>query len=373
MIYYVQMRLIFMMKLFLAASFIGVVCLFGGCGEGEKPACAGGVVAVFAAPDSTVLARVGARDITVGDFRKKLAFETGVFAFTMKNAKTPPKDTAKRLAIFEAQRLPNILPQLIHCALLDAYLDSACGGRDVKDADKEVEKALRRFLPKKQRSLGLDGFVKAVGTTEGYFTEQILVGAREEKARLVFEPESAKITEKEIEDGLERMEAYTARAVASNRVTWVSASNVLARVRAGADFAELGRTNGNAGEEGSEWGSFEKSELEGVPLQQWAFSAKVGEVGGPFEVEDGLSVVKLLEREGGTEAASLASAKTAEVKLARINFPMIDENPEPKTREHCRTAILSWKARNAKKRLFEKLVRETKIEYPNGDRLDFKK
>jgi len=349
---------------------LGIVA---GCGDSEGVAPKNGSISVLTAPEKTVLCKVGDRSITVGDFRRRLAYETGIFRFTMMNAKQPPKDSAKRLAIFESQRLPNVLPELVHCALLDEYLASACGGREVKGADKEIEKAVLHLLPKKQRALGLAGLVEKIGTTQDYFTEQVLVAAREEKARLVFDPSSDTVSEKEIDEGLARMEAYTARAVASNRVIWVSASNVLAQVKAGADFAELGRKNGDAGEEGAEWGSFEKSELEGAALQNWAFTAKVGEVGGPFEVEDGLSVVKLLSREGGTESSSLASAKTAEATLARINFPLIEENPEPKTREHCHNALLGWKARKAKKQLFEKLFKEAKIEYPNGDTLDFKK
>jgi len=350
-----------------------LVGLLNGCGEKKSPATSGGPIAVFKVPEETELVKVGDRVITAGDFRRRFAYETGVFSFTMKNAKQAPKDPEKRLAIFESQRLPRIVPQLVHCALLDQYLDTSCGGRDVKDADKEVENAVLHFLPKKQRALGLDGLVKAIGTTPEYFKEQILVSAREEKARLVFDPASKTVSEKEVDEGLARMDAYTARAVASNQVIWVSASNVLARVKSGADFAELGNNVGDAGHESEEWGSFEQSELESVPLRTWAFSAKVGEVGGPFEVEDGLSIVKLLDRQGGTAESSLASAQTAEVTLARINLPMIDENPEPKTREHCHKALLGWKARDAKKRLFEKLLKETKIEYPNGDKLDFKK
>lgn len=349
---------------------LGLLC---GCGKEKSPAFADGTIPVFTVPAETVLAKVGDRAITAGDFRARLAYETGVFAYTMKNAAQRPRDPEQRIAKFEAQRLSGVLPQLVHCALLDAYLDASCGGRDVKEADKEFAKAVNHLMPKNERKEGLEGLAQRIGVTPDYLKDQILVAAREEKARCTFDPECVKITEKEIDEGLARMDAYTDRAVASNKVIWVTGSNVIARLKKGEDFAKLGLTVGEAGHESEEWGTFERAEIESPALREWAFSAKVGEIGGPFEVEDGLSIVKLLGRAGGTAESSLASAQTADVTLARINIPMVDEHPEPRTREHCREALLKWKARMAQNRLFEKLFKETKITYPNGDKLDFKK
>lgn len=354
-------------------SLAALVCLLSGCGEKASPVAPGGAIAVFSVPAGTVLVKVGDRAITAGDFRQRLAYETGVFAYTMRNAAQQPKDPADRLAKFEAQRLQGVLPQLVHCALLDAYLDASCGGREVKDADRELSKAVSRLMPKKLQKEGFEGLAKGIGVPSAYLKDQILLGAREEKARTVFDPECVKLTEREIDEGLARMDAYTERAVASNKVIWATCSNVLVRVKSGEDFAKLGLTIGDAGHEGEEWGTFERDEIESAALRDWAFSAKVGDVGGPFEVEDGLSVVKLLSRNEGTAQASLASAKTADVAFARINIPMLDEHPEPRTREHCREALLKWKARQAQNRLFEKLFKETKMTYPNGDKLDFKK
>jgi len=357
-------KLTFILPLFV------LVCLCG-CGEKTSVASSNGPIRVFDVPPETVLATVNGRALTAQDFRFRLAFETGVFSYTMQYAAQKPKDGAARVALFERQRLSGVMPQLVHCALLDAYLESACGGRDVKYAEKEFAKAVNRLMPKKARKEGLEGLAKAIGLTPEYVKEQVLVSAREDKARLVFEPASTNVTEKEIDEGLARMDAYTAMAVATNRATWATASNVLAQIKAGADFAKLGRTNGDAGGEATEWATFERDEFENASLRDWAFSAKDGAVGGPFEVDDGVSIVKVLRSKAGTDVASLASAGAAEVTLARINFPLFEENPEPKTRQHCREALLAWKANQAKERLFKKLLNEAKIAYPNGGKLDF--
>ena len=355
--------------------------LVAGCGDGEsRVAAENGAVAVFTAPNETVLTRVGGDEITVGDFRHRLEFETAVHKLTMIRSKNPPKDAEKRLAKFTEARARQVLPQLVHCALLDRYLDEKCGGREVEGAEKILEKAVKRYGKKiRRKDLTLEGFAAELGVEPAYLRDQFLLPAREDKARLCFDPASTNVTEKEIDEGLKRMDAYTEKAVASNRVTWATCSNVLAQVRAGADFATIGKSYGAEDtEEATEWGWFNRDDFDMMAkelpaFKEWAFAAKVGDIGGPFDIDDGLSIVKVVGRQDGTEAPSEASKQVEEVQLVRINFVMIEENPEPRTREHCREALLNWKARKAQERLFKGLFNETKIEYPNGTKIDFRR
>ena len=353
------------------------VGLVSGCGK-EQPK---GPIAVFTADPSVIIARVGEHDITVGDFRRRLDFETAVHRVTMMKAKKPPKDAEKRLRRFVEFRARQILPQLVHCALLDRYLDASCGGREVAGADKEVSKALKGFGKKlRRKNLTLEDFAGELKVEPGYLKDQLLIPALEEKARLAFDPAITNVTEKEIDEGLARMDAYTERAIASNRVSWAACSNALAKVRAGADFAATAKAFGaDESGESKEWGWFSRDDFdllakECPQFKEWAFKAKVGEIGGPFDLNDGLSLVKVLKHQDGLPSASLTTEnKVEEVQLARMTFPMVVERPEPRTREHCREALLNWKARDAQRRLFEKLFSETEITYPNGIKMDFKR
>ena len=352
------------------------VGLLSGCGKEQSK----GPIAVFTADPSVVIARVGERDITVGDFRRRLDFETAIHRATMMKSKKPPKDPEDRVRKFSDYRARQVLPQLIHCALLDGYLERECGGCEVAEADKVIGKGLKRYAKKlRHKGLTLEDFAKELSVEPSYLKDQMLLSAREDKARLAFDPASTNVTEREIDEGLARLDAFIARAVASNRVTRATCSNALEKVRAGAGFAATAKAFGAEDpHEAEEWGWFSRDDFDMMAkdcpkFKDWAFKAKVGEIGGPFDVDDGLSIVKVLERQAGTAQPSMASGGTEEVRLARINFPMAVENPEPRTREHCKDALLAWKAREAQKRLFEKLFSETKIEYPNGAKMNFKK
>ena len=349
-----------------------------GCGK-EKSSTDG--IAVFSAPAETVLARVGEREITVGDYRKRLDFETSVYRLTMMNAKHKPKDAEKRLAGFERSRLRQILPQLVHVALLDRYLESACGGPAVKDEGKIVARAVKKLGAKiGKKGAALEDVAGKIGVEPDYLKKQFLIPPQETKARLCFDPASTNVTEKEIDEGLARLDAYTARAVASNKVTRATCERTLAEVRSpGADFAAIAKTCGaDNPQEAVEWGWFNREDFDMMAkscpaFKRWAFTAKVGDIGGPFDIDDGLSIVKVVGHQEGSEKVSMASKQVEEVQLVRINFAMAEEHPEPRTREHCRSALLAWKAQDAQNRLFTKLFNEATIAYPSGSKLNFKK
>lgn len=349
-----------------------------GCGKEAAP---DGGIAVFTAPAETVIARVGEREITVGDYRKRFALETAIYRLTMMNSKHKPKDAEKRLAGFERSRLRMILPQLVHVALLDNYLASSCGGPTVEDEEAIVTQSVRRLGGKiGKKGAALAEVAAQVGVEPDYLRKQFLIQPQETKARLCFDPASTNVTEKEIDEGLQRMDAYTARAVASNKVTRATCVRTLVEVSAaGADFAEVAKTCGAENpQEAVEWGWFNREDFDMMAkscpaFKRWAFTAKVGEIGGPFDIDDGLSIVKVIGHQEGSERDSMASKQVEEVQLVRINFAMAEEHPEPRTREHCRGALLTWKAQDAQNRLFTKLFNETKIDYPSGTKLNFKK
>lgn len=354
--------------------------LLSGCGKNESEANAGGKIAVFTADPGIVLVRVGDRDITVGDFRRRVDYETSVYKLTMMKSKKPPRDAEKRLQQFAASRARRALPQLIHCVLLDRYLDASCGGRAVAGGDKIVDATVRRYAKKlRRKDLTLESFAAELAVEPGYLRDQLLLPLREDKARLVFDPASTNVTEKEIDEGLARLDAYTERAIATNRMMRAACSNAFAAVKSGGDFEAVARRFGaETPSEATEWGWFNRDDFDVMAkdcpgFAEWAFKAKVGEIGGPYELDDGLSIVKVVGHQEGTERVSMAAEKTEEVQLVRINFPMTVENPEPRTREHCREALLKWKAKDAQNRLFEKLFNETEINYPSGTKLDYRR
>lgn len=351
-----------------------------GCGEGEsRVTTPEGAIAVYEAPAETVVAQFGDTKITVGDLRRRLEFETGIYAYGMRHAKKQVKEPEKTLAVFRSQREQQALPQLVHCALLKTYLSREGLELPAEEAEKAVAKTVRSLARGKGKVPTAEAFAGEIGVSPGYFREQVLVDAQEQMALRHFDPDCEKVSDQEIEADFARIDAYVARAVASNRVTWATCSNVLAQVKAGADFTTIGRKFGaEDSNEATEWGWFNRDDFDMMAKRcpaftRWAFSAKVGDIGGPFDVDDGLSIVKVVGRQEGSEKPSLASKQAEEVQLVRINFLMAEEHPEPRTRDYCKNAVRMRKKFTAQKKLFEGLFNSVKITYPNGDKLDFRR
>ena len=119
-------------------------------------------------------------------------------------------------------------------------------------------------------------------------------------------------------------------------------------------------------DEAVRWQICEYGEITCEELRDWAFSAPVGSIGGPFDVPDGLVIAKIVERTEGTLEESAVSEQVANVTLARIGFYMVVAEPEPRTREHVYEALMKWKAQNVQKLFFKSLHEGMKIEYPQG-------
>ena len=320
-----------------------------------------------------VLAELEGQEITVRDFRARRSLETALVAYRKRDLSA--QKTAGALAKFTEGRNRRILAELVNQALVKSYLEKRLAGQDASRLriaaearmEKDVGDALRKFSFKT-----LEQAATELGVDSGYLQDQLAVPTRVALARESFAGKPFTVTEKEIDEGLERMQRYHDRAVASNAVTRATASNVLERVKAGGDFAALGRQNaGFSPEEAQEWGDFEAEEIEDAALRKWAFTAPVGSVGGPFDVEDGLCVVKILNRTNGSPTPSLAAEETASVSLARIAFYMWEEDPEPRTRAYVRETLGEWKANEAQKALFASLHAGMRLTYPNGTNFVF--
>ena len=334
-----------------------------GCNRGEDNPTA--EIDLSRAPDRQVLIRVGAGTVTAGDFRARLALETQIY--THKNEKRP--DFKAALARYRESRVGAILPLLANQALLAHYVKTS--GVVLPEDQKAF--VLKSSLARCGWRDGVTAAAKSVGVAPEFLELQFLQAALTEKAREHFDPSCLTVTDAEIDEGLARQTAYYERAVATNAITYAACSNVLAKVVAGADFAATGaKVMGDDAEEAVRWGVFEYDELDTDEIRKWAFEAPIGAIGGPFALDDGLAIVKILERNDGALRQSMAAESVADVTLARINFPLVVEEPEPRTRDYVRKALLKWKGERAQERLFASLMEAHPLVYPQGTNFVFK-
>lgn len=323
-----------------------------------------GLVSVFDLSPKEVLASVNGHDVSVGDYLDRYNLELSLYRLKRRRKGVDVKAERR----FLDSRVRMILAQLINFELVKEYLS-----KNAITSGTNEEAVVRGFARRFGHKGDFTSFATEVGVAPDYLREQILFTDRVRVAREHFDAGCLVVTEKEIDEGLARQDRYYARAVASNRVTWVTCSNTLAKVRSGLDFAEVGaKFGGTEREEAKRWDSFEPEDIENEGLRQWAFSAPVGTVGGPFDLEDGLCLVKILSRTAGTMVDSAVSEGVAEVELARITYPMVVEEPEPRTRDFVKKSLLKWKADRAQKALFDHLHAAMRLDYPQGTNFCYK-
>ena len=94
--------------------------------------------------------------------------------------------------------------------------------------------------------------------------------------------------------------AHNDRVAVSNAVNSRLSKDVYAAATNGADFAELAKrfSDWNA-EDGVLWGPWDRADLKNKSpkLLEWAEKAKPGDIIGPIDIDDGLSVVKFVARD----------------------------------------------------------------------------
>lgn len=336
---------------------LAIVCslsaaLACGCGREGSPQAAAtpDVISVRTSDASLALVEVGRETVTCGDVRARLAFERGVWK--LRNLKPGDDEGERRLDAFTAHRLPQMLPELIRQKATEIGAREKGIALTADEQEREVTRQLKSFRLKE----GLEAFAEKIGCDADYARRQLCDLALLKKLREAVEPDSATVTEGEIDEGLQRLADYYDRAVASNAVTWATCSNLVGRLEKGLDFAEAGETYGyDNGGEGEKWASFSREEIEDAKLRDWAFSAPLGAMR-IFELDDGISIVKVIGVEN-------RAGDKAEVDLARINFAMVEPEPEPRTREHVRAELLKWKANEAQKRLIDALLKRHPLRF----------
>ena len=351
-------------------AFVASAAMLAGCDWFASPSRMR-EIPVFDVDEGFVLAKVNGESVTAGDFRKRHDVEGAIYRHTNKKSKSVEKLETSTVS-FMAKRNLSILAELVNHRLVQQYISS----NKICIPGAERESFLARCLAKLKFKGGtVQSAASELGVDAKYLEGQLLVPLQIDAARTHFAGGSFTVTEKEVDEGLARQDRYYERAVASNATVYATASNTLKAVTApGVDFANAGLAYGEyERDEAKRWDRMEYDEIakENKAMADWAFKAPVGSIGGPFELDDGLSIVKILDRNEGMLQNSSVAKEVADVTLARITYHLVVPEPEPRTREFVRETLANWKKEQAQKGLFDELHSEMKLEYPNGTNFVF--
>lgn len=311
-------------------------------------------------PDA-VLVKVGEHRLTKRDLEDEVEFKTAL----LKHRR--PRCSEKRLGAFREKQRQQAADSFYQNRLL---LDEAkrCGDvqADAEMRRKQEEKYLRTFGVGKETYGDL---VAAVGET-GFgprFQARFEDDLRVEAYLWANFSNELTVTEQEVKSGIERMARYNANAVKTNEVAWARASNVVARVKGGEDFAKLAAIYDESDE--GKPGDFEcecdqNDYADNADLWAEINALPDGASTGIIKTDVGLEIIRLVRRLKPEESASGERA----LKLQRIYIRLPLVYPEH-TMETLRPIYEAEKRQDVLMPLFKRLSEANPPEFPCGARL----
>ena len=345
-----------------AGIYCAVSCLLLGC---QKDA-GDSVLRFVEMPDYRVFVKVNGEDVRFGDLRKQIAFEEAVRRIRLE--KSSANDIEEQLRNFRIWRRTSIVPEFINGVLVE---QEARKKGIVADHDR-VESAVARFVGD-LKAISEDDFLKRAGMSKTQFEEVMAKDVRRDMLLEKLYPDIVDISSNEMREVTARFVAFNAVADATNAIQKAECSRIVEEVKSGLSFEKaFDKYNQVAplSENGCEWGDFYKRELkDNERLQNWAFTAPVGSVAGPFEWEDGFVIVRISDRTQGTTEEYSVSAAVSSVHLQRITLCMSESIPIPEGAELVKQ-ISGARRVESLVELIGRLHGEMKLEYPNGTVID---
>lgn len=346
------------------------ILLCAGCGCDRHVVDEGNTLASL--DQNAVVAVVNGDAIRASEICNRLKMEVVARVLCSKSAHPLANDPY--YTDFPAQRVGALWGEIINATLVDQEARRT----QVTLSAFEFASATNDFL-KAWHSYGLsqtNGIAelsRLCGVDETFLTGWIATDARREKFYNEAEPRCTNITSVTLAEYKAKLQDYNRRMTATNAVIARRITAIRDRILiSGESFEQAAEKESEvSSHEGTEWGKwcYEDFDSEGMKkVRDWAFSAKAGDIGGPFELEDGVSIVKLLSREDGPHKASMASDKIAAVRLARLTLKSYQVFKMP-TDEAFREQLKRQFRFQINKSTLERKQLEMRIDYPCGTNL----
>ncbi len=183
---------------------------------------------------------------------------------------------------------------------------------------------------------------------------------------------SLKVSPADIEARIQGIKAYHERAEATNRLVIAKGRRIYEQAKKGEDFLKLAALYSEAEDKPlGEWGTFVKGEIENAKVREAAFTLPVGSVSEPIDMEEGLVLIKIVERTQEVLGPAVEPSGPSTVKLMRILLRLAEGGADAQLppREHVEMAVATQKVKDLQQNWIPALMANSLIEYPNGTNL----
>lgn len=174
---------------------------------------------------------------------------------------------------------------------------------------------------------------------------------------------SLQVTPEDIAGAKKRIAEYNRICAVTNQLVLSRAKVIVERIRGGEDFfaVALDATEDEEYPDG-QWGELTRFDFDEPEVEKEAFVLEVGKVSDPIMTDDGVVIIKVLERKGIDTPVALEEPT---VTLGRILL-MIGHPIEGKTDEILHHEIGQERLRQLQTPWFQEMRKKTRLEYPNG-------
>jgi len=172
------------------------------------------------------------------------------------------------------------------------------------------------------------------------------------------------IKDSDLQAARERVAKYNRMCEATNALVKAHGMAICERLRKGDDFSSVAdaETENHDDGAGGFWGEFARGEIEDAAVRHAAFTLPVGAVSDPIDTEEGLMIIKVLDRKG---LDSPVAATGATVKLARIVLRLGEFKSLPGDAE-LRKELERTRLTELQGGLIRELRQNATLIYPNG-------
>lgn len=319
-----------------------------------------------------VVVTVNGSPIFWADLCNQLDFENQV-RYCGGKAKHPDANDKLYIEYRTTRLRQNLIGDLVNSKLFEL----ACKDEGIEAGAETVRGEERSFVGAyaMKLKLGTEATVEDVAeglSVDANYVKRLLRQDANRKAYIwTHEPLSTNITEEVLADAKQRVLEFNLRADASNAVQRAKLDLAKSRILKGEDFVKIGtefgeiRPNEAKSWDSFFWGDFKPKDRK---LRDWSFSAKIGDVFGPYDNAEGLSLYKLISRHEGAKEASAVAKSLAKVVLVRITVKAYDKIPitsDDKMRDRMMGGYYHGAYRDALNKFHESM----RIYYPNGTNL----
>ncbi len=342
-----------------AAALAGLLCVCG-CGREGAGAEAGRVIVgersktIEEMAPGDVIVKVNKASLTRAEYDETLDLWAHLYR------RFRPKSTERDAALYRASRARTFVAEYVVKQLL---LQEAARQklRPTPERLADVNNFID-VLAKRDKKTPED-YLRAMGRMGQLIRQDLTDQALIQTLRNQRFGDQLTITEADVNKSKNLITKYNEMCEATNRLVTARGQELCARLRAGEDFAKLAdeATQLKDGPGGA-WGEFARGEIEDANVRSAAFSLPVGGISEPIDTEEGLVIIKVLERKGVDAAVA---SDPATVKLARIVL-LLGEFKKMPTDDIIRRELSLARLEKLQNAWTDELSKQARVEYPNG-------